>query len=108
MTDLELIQKLGTIGGLAAIAWAMRPLWSAFAERIKPNGNAVEQRLRKLEVFKEGAETNHFHDIEELNADRREVWTAINATRKDLNAFQLSMEGRISRLEAKISNGTRQ
>lgn len=101
-----LLKDLGIVGGLAAIAWALRPVWSAFADLIRGrNGGEIEKRIRELEGFKINAKQNHFHDLEELKEDRRDVWNAINAIRKDLNTYQLNMEGRISRLEARIFNG---
>lgn len=97
------------MGALAAIAWAFRPLWSALATFIsKKSTGGVHQgesRISELEAFKIETEGNHFHDLEELKADRRDVWDAISLIRKDYNDFRVSISERISRLEARIFNG---
>lgn len=113
MTDgeLDIIKQLSTIGGLAVIAWALRPLWSAIADWIRSvqgETGLLEKRIKDLEGFKANTKQNHFHDLEELKEDRRDVWNAISAIRKDLSSFQLSMENRLTKLETRVFNGQKQ
>lgn len=105
---IELLKQLSWPGAFGLAVWALRPVWSALGEWIakKASGpvaaisTTLEQRLNELEGFKLTAESNHFHDLDELKKDRRDVWAAINAIRRDFNKYQLASERRITRLEA--------
>src|SRR3990167_11085197 len=92
MNELELIQSLGSISGFALIAWALRPLWSALASRLKKNGQ--DDRVEELVKFREEVEHNHFNDIAELKTDMRGVRQEVS-----------SLKERLMRLETKVLNG---
>lgn len=109
---VSFIQYITWPGAAAFIVWVLKPVWLSIAERINllnehKHSNmqeSIEDRIHELEGFKFAAETNHFHDLEDLKTDRRDVWDAIAEIRRDFKDFQLNIEGRLSRLEAKQNN----
>lgn len=53
-------------------------------------------RIEKLESFRIKAETNHFHDIEEL---KQQVFLL----RRDFDDLRVAIENRLTRLETKVN-----
>lgn len=71
--EQEILKSLLVSSPLALTAYI---LWKsgvlgALASRLKKNGD--DKRVTELESWREVAETNHFHDLEELKVDVREL-----------------------------------
>lgn len=105
MENLELIKTIISISSPAAITLMLwkSGLLSALASRLKKNGGAdssaeSDKRLLELEEFRLKAETNHFHDLENLHKELTEL-------KEKFGEYQVKMENRLARLEVKIFNG---
>ena len=99
MNELQTIQGLGLVGGLAVIAWALRPLWAAWGSRLRKNGD--DKRITELQNFKLDAEENHFHDLEGLKEDVGRIWQVISKVQNDVG----NIRERLAKLETKVFNG---
>ena len=94
MEEAEIIKALLISSPFALIAFI---LWKsgvlgALASRLKKNGG--DERINQLEQWKELAETNHFHDLDELKDEVREISKQIN-----------DIDKRLAVVEARQSNG---
>lgn len=59
------------------------------------------QRIVELEAFKVEAESNHWHDIDDLKADNKEVWKAIQMTQRDIAKIQAD----VANINGRLQNG---
>ena len=62
------------------------------------NTNNNEERMQGLEQFMKKAETNHFHDLENMKEDMKEVKTNIDR----LQNHTIEIRERIIRIEVKV------
>ena len=81
------LYKAGMLGALTS--WVTR----------QPNNGRIDD----LEAFKVTAETNHFHDLDDLKMDNKELWRAIGATQKDIAKIQAD----IANINGRLQNGHR-
>ena len=63
-------------------------------KRVFGNGEIDTTRIEELEAFKLQAENNHFHDIEDLKEDIKEIKRTL-----------IDVDKRVVRLETKLGNG---
>lgn len=100
------LNSIGWAGALVLVAWAMRPVWAALQDWVsrreygEKESSGLEDRLYELEQFKTEAETNHFHDLEGVMGEVKEL-------RRDFDDFRVGMERRLTRLESRVFNGNR-
>lgn len=86
--EQEIIKLLLVSSPLALVAYI---LWrsgvlGALASRLRKNGE--DNRVTQLEEWKEIAETNHFHDLEELKTDVRDLKKSVVDIDKRLVAVE--------------------
>src|SRR3990167_6576707 len=75
--EQEILKSLLVSSPLALVVWILwkSGLLGAFASRLKKNGDLAreDKRVTELEAWRFKAETNHFHDLEELKTDVKEM-----------------------------------
>ena len=87
--------------GVAFILWKSGVL-TALAKRISGKTEPSEEtdaRMSNLESFRYNAESNHFHDLENLKEDMREVKASMN----QLYGHITDTRERVIRLEVKVN-----
>ena len=103
----ELIKLIITAGspiGVTLILWKSGVL-GALASRWKKNGD--DRRITELQDFKEEAENNHFHELNELKKDNEKIWMSITSLRRDLSNFQSKVSEEVGYLKGKINGQDR-
>ena len=60
--------------------------------RNKVFGNGADSRIKELEDFKELAESNHFHDLNDLKEDMKEIKHTINEIDKRVVIIEVKMQ----------------
>ena len=94
---LSLISIISWPGAIALIGFLAYKsgLFGAISKKWANGRSSPESdtRIKELEDFKLEAETNHFHQINELE--------------KSFNDFRLDIEKRLTRIETHIFNGTK-
>jgi len=100
---LKILSTFGWPAALGLAFWAMRPIWAALASRIMKRSD--DNSITELLEFKMKAETNHFHDIEDLKREADDLKRDAREVRRDFENFRTEIAGRLARLEAKITNG---
>lgn len=97
---IELVKNLSLPGAFTVVCYLFfkSPLASAVADWIRSKVVAVaigpEKRLKDLEAFQFSAETNHFHDLENVMQGQVDL-------RKDFDNFRVMVERRFTVLETK-------
>lgn len=71
--EQEILKSLLVSSPLALVVWILwrSGILGSLASRLKKNGE--DKRIAHLEEWKEEAETNHFHDLEELKDDVKQI-----------------------------------
>jgi|SRR3990167_1765406 len=96
-TILSLISVISWPGAIALMAFLAYKsgVFGAISKKLANGKSSPESdtRIKDLEDFKLEAESNHFHQINELE--------------KNLNDFKLDMEKRLTRIETHLFNGTK-
>ena len=100
---LNLLPTLSLGASIAACFYFSRPLLSALAERLRSSTKNMSQdttelinRLNALEKFRQSAEGNHFHDLENTMRGLEEI-------RRDLAAFKIEVERRLTKIETTLN-----
>ena len=81
------LYKAGILGALTS--WVTR----------QPNNGRIDD----LEAFKITTETNHFHDLDDLKADNKEIWRAVGIMQKDMAKIQAD----VANINGRLQNGHR-